>query len=117
MHYDRLTYKDKSLPRIGSDGRLVEAYCDYSVREIINRLAELEDMIENGELIELPVPLGTDVYYVNWEYTDDEYSDKRVWFVEKNQFAAWMLDSWGVDLFATEEEALECLEEERLKNG
>jgi hypothetical protein len=115
MYYDRLTYKDKSLPRVGGDGKLVEAYCDYSVREIINRLSELEDKIENGTFIELPVPLGTDVYELNWDYTDDDFSCNEVWFVEKVPFTMWRLDHWGEYVFETEEEALEQLGEKRKK--
>ena len=39
----RLTYRDKSLPRKNDHGEIVEAYSDYDVREIINRLAAYED--------------------------------------------------------------------------
>lgn len=40
---DRLTYKDSTLPRASADGGVIKAYCDYDVREIINRLAAYED--------------------------------------------------------------------------
>ena len=63
--------------------------------------------------IELPVPLGTVVYRLDWDYTDDEYSSKRVWFIDPVRFEIWHLDEWGDGVFETEEEALERLEEER----
>ena len=37
--------------------------CDYE-QVIINRLAELEDKIENGTLIELPCKVGTTIYHL-----------------------------------------------------
>lgn len=111
MHYGRLTYKDKSLPRMGIDGKVVEAYCDYSVREIINRLAKLEDKIEDGILIELPVKPGTTVYYIQWDYTDDDFTTNHIYWIEEMPFEVWMLQSWGDYIFATEEEAAQRLEE------
>ena len=65
--------------------------------------------------VELPVKVGTTVYYIDWDYTDDDYSDKKVWFIEKIPFTARMIDAWGVDIFATEEEASEQIEKERHK--
>ena len=63
--------------------------------------------------IEPPVPLGTVVYRLDWDYTDDEYSSKRVWFIDPVRFEIWHLDEWGDGVFETEEEALERLEEEK----
>ena len=63
--------------------------------------------------IKLPVPLGTVVYRLYWDYTDDEYSCKRVWFIDPVRFGIWHLDGWNIDVFATEEEALEQLEREK----
>ena len=63
--------------------------------------------------IELPVPLGTVVYRLYWDYTDDEYICKKVWFIDPVRFAMWHLDGWNIDVFATEEEALKQLEKER----
>ena len=38
---------------------------DEMVDMLLNRLAELEDKIENGTLIELPCKVGDTLYYVN----------------------------------------------------
>ena len=56
-------------------------------------------------LIKLPVPVGTDVYYIDWDYNDDDFGDQKVWFIEKIPFAARMIDTWGIDIFASEKEA------------
>ena len=66
--------------------------------------------------IQLPVPIGTDVYYIDWDYSDDDFVDHRVWFVEKIPFTARMLDGWGIDIFATEKEAAMQIKKERLEN-
>ena len=44
---ERLTYKCKD-----------KAYCDYGIRDIINRLAEYEDLEEQGLLLKLPCKVG-----------------------------------------------------------
>ena len=50
----RLTYKGKELPRISDNsGEYVEAYCDYDVREIINRLSAIEDVLEEDYIANL----------------------------------------------------------------
>ena len=51
---ERLTYKDSTLPRTSDGGETIEAYSDYDVREIINRLATYEDLEEQGRLVVLP---------------------------------------------------------------
>lgn len=50
---ERLTYRGKT-PNI--------AYCDYDVREIINKLAEYEDLEEQGLILRLPCKVGDTVY-------------------------------------------------------
>lgn len=37
---------------------------ERTVQEAVNRLAELEDKIENGTLVELPAPLGSELWYI-----------------------------------------------------
>ena len=49
---ERLTYKDSTLPRKSDGGETIEAYSDYDVREIINRLAAYEDTGLEPEKIE-----------------------------------------------------------------
>lgn len=58
----RLTYRDNSLPRKSKEGGLIEAYSDYDVRSIINRLAAYEDAEEQGRLVVLPCKVGDVIY-------------------------------------------------------
>lgn len=37
---------------------------EYSQKDLITRLAELEDKIENGTLMEIPCKVGDDAYFV-----------------------------------------------------
>lgn len=63
MEYKRLTKRRK-------DGWVdIDFYGnskDFSARELVYRLAELEDKIEAGTLVELPCKEGDIVYFVNW---------------------------------------------------
>ena len=67
--YKRLTIKDEKT--VGLRGGLVnqkqDAFdvCADAFNVAVNRLAELEDKIENGTLVELPCKVGDTVYFVN----------------------------------------------------
>ena len=88
--------------------------CQYHIDEETNMTVnECPDFKDKDLYVKLPVPLGTVVYRLYWDYTDDEYISKRVWFIDPVRFAIWHLDGWNIDVFATEEEALEQLEKER----
>ena len=76
-------------------------------QETIDRLAELEDKIENGTLVELPCPIRTMVYYI-------ASFENKIWFREKRKYGCTimeipfeleMLDSYGNNWFLTREEA------------
>ena len=81
--------------------------------DCLNRLAELEDKIEQGKMIELPCPIRTMVYYI-------ASLEKKIWFREKRKycytimeipFELEMLDSYGNNWFLTREEAEKRLKE------
>lgn len=54
--YKRLTVKNV--------GRYTQIKDEYSTFDCLKRLAELEDKIENGTLVELPCKVGDTVYWV-----------------------------------------------------
>lgn len=56
--YQRLTVKNV--------GRYTQIKDDYSTFDCLRRLAELEDKIENGTLVELPCKAGDIVYFASW---------------------------------------------------
>lgn len=58
-----------------SDGEdLTFNYYDKEVQKILDRLAELEDKIEDGTLVELPCKVGTIVYTIHKEDWTAEYT-------------------------------------------
>lgn len=81
------------------------ATCDYTKESccqvLQNRLAELEDKIEQGTLVPLPLPLGADCWCVV-----NAVSQKDA-FVRKQKFTLWLYDDgrWGRIVFATKAEA------------
>lgn len=97
MKYERLTkrdgqfvvYKQNSLVSTSRaeddpyEGYIAVVDCDqskhYALDKFIIRLAELEDKIENGTLIELPCKVGDTVYDL-WKDSNGQYriSDKEV---------------------------------------
>ena len=66
-----------------------------------DELAKLEDEIEQGLWLKLPVPLGTIVYGVDCDY---DSSGDLVNFVHETPFIIEMLKEWGKTVFATEPE-------------
>ena len=68
MKHERLTETEK----INKYCSMVECgeHCeDCYVGNLYNRLAELEDKIENGTLIELPCKVGDKIWYIDKNYT------------------------------------------------
>lgn len=86
MKYERLTTKDK-------DGNWQVWEDDYShpfeaLQTAIDKLAELEDKIENGTLIKLPCKVGDDAYFVIKHEED--------WLIEIGYVTAISIDKDGI---------------------
>ena len=86
--------------------------------EILHRLAELEDKIENGTLIELPCKVGDVMYEViegipiqEWKIEsicfDKAYPKGVIWAERTRDFAHWKfwVEDCGTKWFATKVEA------------
>lgn len=73
--------------------------------EIITRLAELEDKIENGTLIELPCKVGTPVYYIVGVTTRKILKQKSDYYITKTRFFIDMLENYQNNWFLTKAEA------------
>ena len=82
-----------------------------------NKLAELEDKIEQGTLIELPCKVGTIVYYVaSLPITITKFFYRTIIYdIVEFPFTLEMLDTYGNNWFLTREEAEKRLKE--LQNG
>ena len=59
----RLTYRGTET--MTEDGLIRPSYSDYPTRRIIERLAEYEDLEEQGLLLRLPCKVGDTIYRVN----------------------------------------------------
>lgn len=112
---ERLTYRGKGN----------KAYCDYEIRDIINKLAYYENLEENGLLLILPCSPGTTVY----EIVDDchfwgdchckrmcQSCDYRDLHIEPTIFGSEIeivshLHSFGKTIFLQETQANEKLQE------
>lgn len=66
MKYERLTKKNRMSDAI--DDMLKSRYSKskFAYNTVIKRLAELEDKIENGTLLELPCKVGDTVYELDY---------------------------------------------------
>ena len=133
MKYERLT--DKRLALLKNTFRQSKSKEEYlelariaskvDNTEIYNRLAELEDKIEQGTLIELPCKVGDTVYCVyavsceEWEVTEiDIFGHNillRLGHIGTDDYNAVYLKEKGDRLFFTREEAEKRLKE--LQNG
>ena len=119
MDYKRLTERRGGLvidkcgncENVSNPMGCTESRC-YEIMK--NRLAELEDKIEQGTLIELPCKVGDTVYCL----CKDKYvliGEKTGWTyrIEKIKSILWTFSTWeyGKTLFLTREEAEKRLKE------
>lgn len=104
MKYERLTEREDNA--IGMS-------CEIS--DIIDRLAELEDKIENGTLVELPCKVGDKVFDITdrpeiWEVEVKGFliDEKGIWF----NFGLYQkrVGLLGIKIFLTKAEAEKRLE-------
>lgn len=63
---------------------------EYGYSHIYKRLYELEDKIENGTLVELPIPLGTELHFLY----SHEYADRPT-FPTIHSSKKWTFEIWG----------------------
>ena len=103
------------------DGWIRPSYSCYSTRKIIERLAEYEDLEEQGLLIQLPVPIGTTVYEFEplnktvkecTKRTVAKYTvyDDSIWFNFADGFMK-NIEDFGKTVFLTQAEAEQKLKE------
>ena len=82
--YKRLTFKILVDP-YDDDCEETENAAAASYDELLNRLAKLEDKIENGTLVELPCKEGDIVYFVNWHRHPPRIEAFKVYHLEVNK--------------------------------
>ena len=102
---ERLTERERNVDGTGvakeeiTDG-LLKPFAD----KILTKLADYEDLEEQGLLVRLPVPLGSKVYWISTR-------DKQNPIIFEKIFVLGMLYFWDSTVFATREEAEKKLEE------
>lgn len=78
--YERYTSKDGATLTMSQWGG------NPAELELYRKLAELEDKIENGTLVELPYKVGDTVYTVEYSYSHNQ------WFVAGHEVAEISID-------------------------
>lgn len=81
-------------------------------KDFVNRLAEYEDLEEDGRLIRLPCKIGDIIYRVVWKKYDIDGLGNGMqedWEIVSERFRIYMLESIGKNVFLSMEEAENCL--------
>lgn len=73
-----------------SDGTVSQMFGENIVEKVFYRLAELEDKIEDGTLIELPIPFGTELYFL---HSHEHEGRPRPPTIRKAN--EWTFEIWG----------------------
>lgn len=113
FRYEDLYITDNSAPSIKEYSKFASVY---------NRLAELEDKIEKGLIVELPCKVGNVVYEVFKNHKPPIIQQTKIEKIiitekglrlklERNSVYETSIASLGTTLFLTEEEAKRKLEE------
>lgn len=118
------------------NGEYIPAYWDEDNFKAIKKLANYEDLEEQGLLVRLPVDLNKTLYQINYRWTEcSEYGDtkynceiydckcecnsKKEYYIAKVDFQYISIGEYynrlGKTVFLTHEEAEKKLEE--MKNG
>ena len=115
---ERLTYRGSE--KMIEDGLTIPSYSDYPTRRIIERLAEYEDLEEQGLLLQLPCPIGTTVYNTTWwdDVQEKVKVDGKTFYrtvpkhkVSKSTFSVMDIYDFGKTVFLTQAEAEQELKE------
>lgn len=119
--YKRLTERTKhGIAVLDSGERFVLSCGGYATTKALNRLAELEDKIENGTLVEPPCKVGDTIYEVFKNHKPpfiQQTKVEKIIITEKglklklarNSVYETSIASLGKTLFLTEAKALEQL--------
>ena len=109
MGLTRLTHKRESGMKSGY-------WSPNRKEELVERLAEYEDLGEQGKLLKLPCAVGDMVYVLRLDNTAYMMNNEKVWEIVEDKFEIFHFDSIGKTVFLTKEEAEAALKElERCK--
>ena len=101
MKYERITERDEYGNADIIDVDMLEMFGHltftdlFRVTKALNRLAELEDKIEDSTLVELPCKIGDKLYYVN-KYTRvprlETYDIRAIGIADKEPYVRLFVD-------------------------
>ena len=128
---ERLTYRGSET--MTEDGWIKPTYSCYSTRKIVEKLAEYEDLEEQGLLLRLPCKSGSTVYLIRSRYTEcskyketwndcygcedkDKCDSHEEYYIHINHSVSdkWIviyMNDFGKTVFLTKEEAEQKLKE------
>ena len=116
---ERLTKKDEygNADILGVDSRDLQLNLDFEsfskVTKALNKLAEYEDLEEQGLLLRLPCKVGSELYFVHkcpaYEKVDGKLVPTEFYEIRDLKFIILLIDYIGKTLFLTREEAEEEL--------
>lgn len=107
---DRLTKRISGYAH-GAEGvsadRLTGSYCrgEFEATACVDKLAEYEDLEEQGKLLKLPCAVGDMVYVLRLDNTAYMMNNEKVWEIVEDKFEIFHFDSIGKTVFLTREEA------------
>ena len=105
---EKLTYRfvtnDKAYLKHGLDEKWRKLPRYEVIDSAIQKLAEYEELEEQGILLQLPCPIGTDVYYIFG------IPGKTPCVIESTKFDLMDIKRIGVNMWITPEEAEAALE-------
>lgn len=127
---DRLTERQSSgFDLTAMNGEYCNRYCEQQrvetcnecgIYQAIQKLAEYEDLEEQGLLLRLPCPIGTTVYNTTWwdDVTEKVDVDGKTFYrtvhkhkVSKSTFSLVDIYDFGKTVFLTKAEAKQKLKE------
>ena len=97
---DRLTFRS-------SDGQAHATRVGFY--DFVEKLADYEDLEEQGLLLRLPCKVGTPIYYIGSNINRD--TNEWEFFVQEYGFESYMIDELGEKYFLTKAEAEKKLAE------
>ena len=119
----RLTYRGSKT--MTEDGWIRPSYSNYSTERINERLAEYEDLEEQGLLLRLPCKVGDTVYVLYKNIVTEKqvydvqyrggitYQNGQRWYVNIEGLAYYEMD-FGKTVFLTQDEAEQKLKEKEM---
>lgn len=117
MKYERLTKRVSNNEVIHNCGKCpkvnVANYCSEAncATVILNRLADLEDKIESGKLVELPCKIGDTLYGISAPLHIEKAKLSEVCYEVVTKDGHYLIGHFGISLFTDKSQAEARLKE------